>query len=144
MKGQFLRFNDETKLYSVKVANVKTAIAVRESMKMVSAEDEKDLDATAPTGEDINEIFDFEEAHSNVINIIGSIDLNGTDTTLGSKVPRSISRTSSRKLTGPGTPTPSAGLRPWAPRRTTSRPSLKNTVEHYDGVAGHGDSDEDE
>ena len=48
-------------------------------MKMVSAEDEKDLDATAPTDEDINEIFDFEEAHSNVINIIGSVDLNGTD-----------------------------------------------------------------
>ena len=50
---------------------------VREAMKMVSEEDEKDLLETAPTDEDIEEIFNFPEAKDTTISIISEVDIDG-------------------------------------------------------------------
>ena len=47
---------------------------VREAMKMVSEQDEKDLNETAPSDEDIAEIFNFPEAKSTAIAIINEVD----------------------------------------------------------------------
>ena len=46
---------------------------VREAMKMVSEQDEKDLNETAPSDEDIAEIFNFPEAKSTAIAIINEV-----------------------------------------------------------------------
>lgn len=146
-KGQFVRFNGETKLYSVKVANVKTAISVREAMKTVSAEDEKDLNESAPTDEDIRAIFDFEEAHSNVINIIGSIDLNGTDN-VGIKGATFDFKDEFNALDAwSWDPHSKFWLAPLGTNTDELEAIFEEygfDVEHYDGIAGHGDSDEDE
>ena len=51
-------------------------------MKMVSPEDEKDIQESGPTDEDIEKIFDFPEAHSITINIIASTSIDGEDKTV--------------------------------------------------------------
>ena len=146
VKGQFFRFNDDSKLYSAKMANVKTAIAVREAMKSVSPEDEKDLNETAPTDQEIMEIFDFPEAQSNVINIISSLELNGVEnvgiqgTTFDFK----------DDIKNAGWQW-DQDAKFWLAQVGTDTKELEKLftdygfdVEHFDGVAGHSDADDDD
>ena len=76
-----LRWNDQLKLYTAKVFTPEQAVMIREAMKMVAAEDEADLQATAPTDEDISDIFDFPEAKSTDIDMIASIEVDGDEKT---------------------------------------------------------------
>ena len=71
------RWNDELKRYTMKVYTPEQAIMIREAMKMVSADDEKDLNASAPSDEDIAEIFDFPEAKSATISVVAEFDFDG-------------------------------------------------------------------
>ena len=71
------RWNDAVKFFTATVHTVEEAIMVREAMKMVSEEDEKDLLETAPTDEDIEEIFNFPEAKDTTISIISEVDIDG-------------------------------------------------------------------
>ena len=50
---------------------------VREAMKMVSEKDEQDLMESAPTDEDIGEIFTFPEVKDTTISIINEFDVDG-------------------------------------------------------------------
>ena len=56
------RWNDELKVYRLRAWSVEQAIMYREAMKMVSEEDEADINKTAPTDEEIAEVFNFPEA----------------------------------------------------------------------------------
>ena len=57
-----MRWNDEIKAYRLRAWSVEQAILYREAMKMVSEEDEADINKTAPTDEEIAEVFNFPEA----------------------------------------------------------------------------------
>lgn len=62
--------------YTARVNTVEEAILVREAMKMVSEQDENDLNESGPTDEDIAAVFDFEEAKSTTITIVKQFTVN--------------------------------------------------------------------
>ena len=74
-----VRWNDELKKFTAKVCTPEQVIMIREAMKMVSEKDEEDLNESAPTDEDIADVFDFAEVKSTTINIIECIDVNGEE-----------------------------------------------------------------
>ena len=77
-----LRWNDEPsiKAYTGPISTVEQAIMLREALKMVSPEDEKDIIANGPTDEEIAAVFDFPEVKTAHIEIVKSFDLDGEDT----------------------------------------------------------------
>ena len=75
--GNSCRWNDELKVYTAPVHTYEEAIMVREAMKMVSEKDEEDLMESAPTDEDIGEIFTFPEVKDTTISIINEFDVDG-------------------------------------------------------------------
>ena len=56
------RWNDEIKKYTLRAWSPEQAIMYREALKMVSPEAEADLNKTAPTDDEIAEVFNFPEA----------------------------------------------------------------------------------
>ena len=74
-----LRWNDDLKMYMARVYSIEQAIMLRDSAKMVSKEDEQDLDENGPTDEDITGMFDFAEykAKDFDFKIIKEVELDG-------------------------------------------------------------------
>ena len=75
-----MRWNDEMKLYTAKVYTPEQVIKIRESMKTVSKEGESDLTESAPTDDEIFEVFDFDERKSVDIRIIAEFNHDGENT----------------------------------------------------------------
>ena len=123
MLANQLRWNDEPtmKAYTGVVCTVEQAIMLREALKMVSAEDEKDVTANGPTDEEIAAVFDFPEANTADIDIIKSFDLDGEDTVAIGKDTRGTTSSTRRASSSPASPT-RCGTRPRARTRTSSKP----------------------
>ena len=73
-----VRWNDEAEggSYTARINTVEEAILVREAMKMVLEQDERDLNESGPTDADIAAVFDFEEAKSTTITIVNEFTVN--------------------------------------------------------------------
>jgi hypothetical protein len=115
-------------------------------MKSVSPEDQKDLEETAPTDEEIMAIFDFPEAKSNVINIIGSVELNGVDY-VGIQGATFDFKDDIKNAGWQW----DQDAKFWLAQVGTDTKELEKLftdygfdVEHFDGVAGHSDADDDD
>ena len=88
-----LRWNDEIKLYTAKVYTPEQVIKIRECMKTVSKDDEADLTESAPTDDEIFEVFDFDERKSVDIRIIAEFNHTTARTPWPSAAPPTRSRT---------------------------------------------------
>ena len=75
---EYLRFNFELKEYTTRVYTPEQAILVREAAKTVSAECETALNESAPSDEDIYEIFNFPELKAPDITKV-PITISGND-----------------------------------------------------------------